>query len=543
MRTRWWNDLPQLAVAVLAITLIVAAVSALMTQDRAVDRDDTVVDGTPVTVYTAGGQRPPGPVIVIAHGFAGSRQLMQAYAQLLARYGYTALTFDFLGHGRHDRPLTGSIVDTQGATQSLLRQLEAVVGHARRLPGAEQGIGLLGHSMAADILVRFTQPRDDAPGQWQGSDLVAGMVGVSMFAPTIDETTPPNLLMIAGQFEGRLIEEARRVASLVAAEDSLIEPGVTVGDAEAGSLRRVKVAAGVEHVGVLYQRAALQEAVVWFDQVFDREDQASLQVPARGVAILVLLAGLVLLAWPLSRWLPRDAARAAASRAAPRCRSWRSFAVLVLTPAILTPLLLWPIPTRFLPVLVADYLALHFAVYGALTAVLLLLIRSRDRVASTRPAAALPTGARALRLPVSGLVATALVVVYGLAIIGHVIDTWLTAFLVTPVRLPLFLAILPGTLLYFLADERLTREVRPVPGASLLSKLAFLVSLAFAVVLDFSGLFFLLIIVPVIVLFFAVYGLFSRWVFARTGLPWVAGTANAVVFAWALAVTFPLLGG
>jgi hypothetical protein len=45
------------------------------------------------------------------------------------------------------------------------------------------------------------------------------------------------------------------------------------------------------------------------------------------------------------------------------------------------------------------------------------------------------------------------------------------------------------------------------------------------------------------VLFFAIYGLFARWVGRRTGQPAVAGLANAVAFAWALGVTFPLVGG
>jgi Na+/H+-translocating membrane pyrophosphatase len=41
--------------------------------------------------------------------------------------------------------------------------------------------------------------------------------------------------------------------------------------------------------------------------------------------------------------------------------------VLALAPAVFTPLLLWKLPTDFLPLLLGDYLALHFALYGALT--------------------------------------------------------------------------------------------------------------------------------------------------------------------------------
>jgi hypothetical protein len=102
---------------------------------------------------------------------------------------------------------------------------------------------------------------------------------------------------------------------------------------------------------------------------------------------------------------------------------------------------------------------------------------------------------------------------------------------------------LAGTLSYFLADEWLTRGTGAGRGAYAASKLAFLLSLALAVGLDFKRLFFLVIIVPVIVLFFLVYGAISSWSYRRTGHPYVAGIANAIAFAWAIGVTFPLLAG
>ncbi len=96
---------------------------------------------------------------------------------------------------------------------------------------------------------------------------------------------------------------------------------------------------------------------------------------------------------------------------------------------------------------------------------------------------------------------------------------------------------------HLLSDEWLTRGPGAARGAYAASKVAFVVSLAIAVALDLERLFFLIIIVPVIVLFFVVYGLFSGWTYRRTGHPFVAGIANAVAFAWAIGVTFPLLAG
>ena len=51
----------------------------------------------PVTIFRSASTE-KAPVIVVAHGFAGSQQLMQPIAVTLARNGYIAVTFDFAGH-------------------------------------------------------------------------------------------------------------------------------------------------------------------------------------------------------------------------------------------------------------------------------------------------------------------------------------------------------------------------------------------------------------------------------------------------------------
>jgi hypothetical protein len=73
------------------------------------------------------------------------------------------------------------------------------------------------------------------------------------------------------------------------------------------------------------------------------------------------------------------------------------------------------------------------------------------------------------------------------------------------------------------------------------TKVALLASLGLAVALD-PQLFFVVIIAPAMIAVFIIFGLFSRWSYRHTGHPFVAGMANAIVIAWALAVTFPLLG-
>ena len=200
-------------------------------------------------------------------------------------------------------------------------------------------------------------------------------------------------------------------------------------------------------------------------------------------------------------------------------------------PMIFTPLILRLIPTHFLPVLVADYLAVHFLVYGAITMVWLLLSAARAKMATKR---GLSPGL------VSSPLLTATSAYTFIAIIWP-LDSYVTSFIPVGTRPVIIAVLMVGTLFYFLSDEWLTRGKGAARGAYIVSKLALLVSLAVAVALDPHRLFFLAIISPVILLFLVVYGVLSRWIYNRTGDPFAGGVASALAFAWAIGVTFPLL--
>ena len=66
--------------------------------------------------------------------------------------------------------------------------------------------------------------------------------------------------------------------------------------------------------------------------------------------------------------------------------------------------------------------------------------------------------------------------------------------------------------------------------------------LPIAVALDFEGLFFLILIAPVMVLFYLVFGTMGRDSARRAG-PLASGLATGLVLAWALGVSFPLFQG
>ena len=184
-------------------------------------------------------------------------------------------------------------------------------------------------------------------------------------------------------------------------------------------------------------------------------------------------------------------------------------------------------PSDFLPILLGDYLVLHFAFYGVLTMVGLWCgACAADRAAPCAPW---------WKLAVAALAVAA----YGVLALGLPADLFVTSLAPGPGRVPLILAMLGGTLLYFVADEWLTRGENAPRGAYAVTKVCFLISLVLAIVLNLYKLFFLIIIVPAILAFFIVYGLFSGWAYHRTYHPLVGALANAIAFAWAIAVTFP----
>ena len=509
MQRQWY-------VAAAALLLVVLALYQLTAPLQGLRVTSGVVGATPVTVFETRGA-PPGPAVVIAHGFAGSETLMRAFAITLAENGYTAVTFDFLGHGRHPEPLRGDVTaeDETGVMPAMLGQLGEVADFARELTGTER-IAVLGHSMASDLVVRFAQEQGDR---------VAAVVAVSMFAPTLDAESPDNLLVIVGNLEAQALkDEAIRAVELVA--DQPVVEGVTVGDFLAGTARRAVFADGVEHVAVLYSSEGLLETVQWLDTVFVRTGEE--RIAAIGPWILLLFFGLVLLARPLSRLLP-----VVADPPLGAGLPWRRLWLAALLPAILTPILLRFVPTDLLPLLLGDYLVTHFALYGLLTWAAIRLF------AEPRPTDDWVPLVDYGRLALAALA----VLLYAVLVVGLSIDRFVTVFLPIPERLPLVAALVLGTLPYFLADEWLTRGRTAARGAYPTTKLAFLLSLAFAIALDFERLFFLAMIVPVILAFFVVYGLFSAWAYRQTGHPFTAGLANAVAFAIAIAVTFPMVVG
>ncbi|MEM6759326.1 MAG: alpha/beta fold hydrolase [Pseudomonadota bacterium] len=478
-----------IAQIVLAVVLSVWALIVLEGARSGVAITHTSYGETPVTRYATA----DGPHVVMAHGFAGSREMMQGYALVLARAGYVVHAFDFEGHGRHPEPMRGDVNALDGTTQRLVDQTRAVMAAVGE---GETPIALVGHSMATDILVRVAEAEPQ-----QGP-----LVLISAFSRAVTATQPQAALFVAGAWEPGLAAFAVEALKMV---DPAAQAGATVqvGDV----VRRAVEAPLVEHVAILQSRAARAEALNWLNAYYQRDQTAA--VPQTGWALIALLFAIMLGARPLSLLVP-------ARVSAPAPLGVRNWALVAGVPAVVAPLVAVNIPLELLPVLVADYLALHLLIFGVLQ--LGLMIRFG-------PA-----------LPRPNVRAGALLLVWGLGVFGAALHRYGANFWPSDDRAVIIAALAIGAVPFMLADGWVAW------GAPLWQRIAgramFLASLGAAVALDFEGLFFLLMIAPVILLFLIIFGTMGRGFTKRTG-PASAGISLGLVLAWALGVSFPLFAG
>lgn len=475
------------------LALIIAAVSLVQMESarQGLDIEQLELAGTPATLYRSADAE-ADPLVLVAHGFAGSRQMMSAISLTLARSGFTVVAFDFIGHGRHTDRLTPDVTAIDGTTAQLVAQTGAVAEEARALSAAAPPISLVGHSMATDVIIRAAKAIDDT----------AAIVAISMYSEAITPSYPERLLVISGAWEDRLREAGLAAVRQLAPE---AEEGETVR--ANGVVRRTLAAPHVEHVGVLYSPVTLAEARTWIaeatGQPFSRESART------GPWISALLGAILLAAWPLASML--GPARAPEPRL-----SGSRLALLGIAP-VLPALAVGAFVD--LPVIGLHgfgRLAAFFAAFGFVQ--LALLWRTGIRPETPRAWAG------------GALLVWSLV--FALAL-----DRYGAAFLPVGPRFVALMALALGTVPFLLADRLIAARtriwqrwvLRTVPLATL--------SMAMLAAPTSLGLMFT--VLPVYLLFFLVYGSMGGWVATRSN-PTTAGLALGVVLAWSIAASTPL---
>jgi dienelactone hydrolase len=220
---------PRRSIALLAVAAIVVAWWQVLAATGGLDVTTVEQDGVPMDLLVPDGAT-GAPGVVVAHGFAGSRQLMRATALALAEAGVVVAVPDLSGHGANRRPLP---TDDDGAqlTRDVLSAVAVLEDSAEVADGP---VGLLGHSMGSGAVL---QAAIDAPTR------IAAVVAVSPTDAPVTPERPGDLLLLAGELEPRFVANAT----------SLLErAGGPSGPEGDGPRRELVVIDGVEHVSILF---------------------------------------------------------------------------------------------------------------------------------------------------------------------------------------------------------------------------------------------------------------------------------------------------
>lgn len=252
----------------LGFFLILIAVSwgRVLRADNGLQTRTTTLDGVPMR-FLVPDSAETVPGIIVAHGFAGSQQLMLGYGYTLAHAGYGVVLLDFTGHGANPAPLNSS----RNALQENLDEAYAWLVSQPEVDSSR--VGLVGHSMGSGAVMQagIADP-----------ERYAAVVALSPTGADVTPNEPRNLYLQAGALEGQFVANAK---------DLFVVAGGENGDFDGGKARAFDIIPNVEHISILFSLESHHKTLAWMDQVFGRETGA----PYRDARILWY--GLNLLGW------------------------------------------------------------------------------------------------------------------------------------------------------------------------------------------------------------------------------------------------------
>ena len=498
MKTRHWiMAVAGFVLVLLSVWQIGAAARGLeMTRLRATDPPLVIISpaGTPA------GER---PVVLVAHGLAGSTVIMHGFGLTLAHAGYTAVLWDFDGHGANPHRVPADEDENR-----LLSRAEAALAEATARGYGDPGqVAILGHSMGTGAALAFGQEHPDT----------AATVAVSPVGVEVTPALPRNLLLMAGALEPRFVANA---------EARLAEAGGAGGSPQAGTARALRIIPGVEHISILFSPTAHAAARDWLDGTFGPQPGAQDYVDRRVLWYGLGVVGALLLGGGLGASLASEVT-APAGGVRPLRPGWWRLAALA-GGGLGATLILWLVGQAgtnlrsLMGMNVGGYLLLWFGLAGLLG--LLLLWQSP-----------LPPSRRALGWGLAGGLLAFAVLWLGVGLLAQWV--WLP-WLLIPVRLVLWPL---GTLLllaWFLVAGETVRGAGPGGrlGWWLAHALVLVGSLYLALTLN-PELGFLFLLLP---LFPVVLGLHALAAAPHRGA-WPFALSGALFVSWLLLAVFPLV--
>jgi dienelactone hydrolase len=518
-RTSW-------ALGIVALVLTVPSVVALSRVDEGVTRATAVVAGVPVTTLVA---EPSSrhPVVVVAHGFAGSAQLMDDLGLAIARAGYATVLLDVSGHGRNGAPLPAP---GSGAQQETLqRDLAAVVGWSLAQPWADPAhLALVGHSMGAGAVVRAAV--DDADGAHRVGATVAISLPSADALPDGRASVPRDLLLLVGGAEQQGFTDAALAGLRAAYPDASL--GDDLGSSADGTARSAQVVPRADHITILFSSDTYQRTVDWLDTSVGAPSSGHPVGGSRVGWLLLLTVGAAVGFVPLAR-LAFMRSPGPLPDAVPV--PWLVVVGATLGASAVASLIVASVPSLVarVPLVVGGHVLLWFAVAGAGAFAVQWLLRRRT---SARAVDAGPAPVAVAGFPWGDLVATLAMTSYAVVALGLVArHTW-TAFTFAGERGRWLLLVEVALLVWFWADDRFVRR-RWWLGL-LTRAIAVAVLLVSVRLLGAPG--FLTLLVPLMAVVLALLLVYGQTVARRARLPWAAALVQAIPLAYLVTTTFPL---
>lgn len=237
----------RLGILILAALLIITSWVGIAVARSGLEVRSLQRDGVPL-LYLApqGAQAVPG--VLVAHGFAGSKQLMLGYGHVLAHAGYAVMLWDFDGHGANPTRLQQNELQ-----QNLDVALQALLEQPHVDP---KRLALLGHSMGSGIVMT---------AGIRHPNTFAATVAVSPTGADVTPQAPRNLQLQAGSGEGQFITNAQQLLAQAGGENANLA---------AGQGRKLVVIPGVEHITILFSDGSHQAALRWLDATFGRTNKS-----------------------------------------------------------------------------------------------------------------------------------------------------------------------------------------------------------------------------------------------------------------------------
>ena len=438
-------------------------------------------------LYLAPQQGHNAPGVLVAHGFAGSKQLMLGYGHVLARAGYAVMLWDFDGHGANPAALKGFELrqNLEVALQGLIEQPEV---DPKRL-------ALLGHSMGSGVVISAGV---------QNVERFAATIAISPTGQNVTPQAPRNLQLQIGAWEGQLLPYAQRL---------LADAGGVNSQFAQGRARELVTVPTVEHITILFSQVSHQAALRWLDSTFGRQSQSE-YVDRRMIWYFLHLGGWLLL---LSGVVPSLALPATPDF---RISRWRSWGGLIGSPIVALGGLLLLNPLIDLQVLGGVQVGGAVGIWFLIAGLSWLGILGR-----------LPH----LSWQMVGL-GVALLGLLWIAVGAMAQMVWLQWWLI-PARLMIWLPISISCFPWFLASGIVQQNTRWLTrlawwlGQSVMLIVGFILVIVYLPKLGF--MFLLLPLFPLVMALFAV-------VSALFNQAWIYAIGNSLFFAWLLAAAFPL---